>query len=193
MASKNPIKASRAIILTSFAEGEIKKENFQMVTYPLTQPIQKEHLLLQTVYISVDPYMRIKMSTSKSFTSAYEIGKPIYSAVLSKVLESKSDKFKVGDHVISESNCANFNIVDANQVIKVDPRVPLDHAMSLFGMTGMTAYAGFVELAQPKAGKTVLITAAGGAVGNKVAQLAKIHGCKVYCIVGDDKKKTILN
>jgi len=137
--------------------------------------------------------MRMKMSKSKNDTTLYEIGKPIYSAVLSKVLESKSDKFKVHDHVITESNCADFNIVDANNVIKVDPRVPLDHAMSLFGMTGMTAYVGLVELAQPKAGETVLITAGGGAVGNKVAQLAKIHGCKVYCIVGDDKKKTILN
>jgi len=163
-----------------------------MTSIPLTQPIQKDQLLLQTVYISVDPYMRTKMVKSKGIYSSYEIGKPIYSDVLSKVLISKSDQFKEGDYVISESNCADFNIVDANKVIKVDPRVPLDHAMSLFGMTGMSAYAGFVELGQPKTGETVLITAAGGAVGNKVAQLAKIHGCKVYCIVGDDKKKQFL-
>jgi len=184
--------AARAFTLTSFVDGEPKKENFQIVSYPITVPIHKGQLFLQTIYISVDPYMRIKMSQSKSYTSPYEIGKPIYSAVLSKVLESKSDKFKVGDHVITETNCADFNIVDDHNAIKVEPRVPLDHAMSLFGMTGMTAYVGFVELAQPKAGETVLITAGGGAVGSKVAQLAKIHGCKVYCIVGDDKKKQFL-
>jgi len=192
MTSTYPIKSTRAITLNSHVDGEPKKENFKIESLPLNQEIQNGQLLLKTVYISVDPYMRSKMIKSKIIYTMYEIGKPIYSVALSKVLVSKSDQFKEGDHVVSESNCADFNIMDANMVQKVDPRIPLDHAMSLFGMTGMSAYVGFVELAKPKTGETVLITAAGGAVGNKVAQLAKIHGCKVYCIVGDEKKKQFL-
>jgi len=147
--------------------------------------------LLQTLYLSVDPYMRGKMSGIRTYTDPFVIGEPISGAATLKVVESKSSNLKTGDIVYGMANWAEYNVMNEKATRKLDPTagVPLESSLSACGITGLTAYFGLLEIAGGiKAGETVLVTGAAGATGSVVGQIAKIFGAKVIGVVGSDEK-----
>jgi len=146
--------------------------------------------LLQTLYLSVDPYMRGKMTGIKTYTNPFVIGEPISGAAALKVLESKSSNFKVGDLVNAMSaNWAEYNILSEKEARKFNLPIPIESSLSICGVTGLTAYFGLLDIGGTiKAGETVLVTGAAGATGSVVGQIAKIYGAKVIGVVGSDEK-----
>ncbi len=155
--------------------------------------LRSDGVLVQTLYISVDPYMRGRMTKADSYVQPFEIGKPIVSHVVAKVIDSTLADYKKGDVVVGMLPWRIINHVQADQITKVPTTdVPLDLYLSVLGMPGQTAYHGLLDIGQPKAGDTVVVSAASGAVGSVVGQIAKIKGCRVVGIAGGDKKVNYL-
>lgn len=159
-----------------------------------TQP-PKDGLVTKNLYLSFDPYQRGRMRAAdiKSYVPAFELGKPITNGGVAKVLKSDNSKFKEGDVVLGEFAVEEYSVIDgqtAATLKKLDNPYKLDPKLFLgaLGMPGLTAYSSFYEIGQPKKGETIFISAASGAVGQIVGQLAKHEGLKVIGSVGDDKK-----
>jgi len=179
---------TKIILFASIPNGEPNSETFKTETIALP-PLQDGQLLLQTLYLSVDPYMRGKMNGIKTYTDPYVIGEPIHGGAALKVLESKSPNFKVGDIVNTFSaNWAEYNILSDKEVGKINFPIPIESSLSICGLTGLTAYFGLLDIGTIKAGETVLVTGAAGATGSMVGQIAKIYGAKVIGVVGSDEK-----
>jgi len=180
---------TKIILFASIPKGEPNSENFKTETIALP-PLQDGQLLLQTLYLSVDPYMRGKMTGIKTYTNPFVIGEPIYGNAVLKVLESKSPNFKVGDIVNSTTtNWAEYNISNEKETRKFNLPIPIESSLSICGVTGLTAYFGLLDIGGTiKAGETVLVTGAAGATGSIVGQIAKIYGAKVIGVVGSDEK-----
>jgi NADPH-dependent curcumin reductase CurA len=146
-------------------------------------------LLVQNVYMSVDPYMRGRMLERKSYVPPFEIGKALEGAAVGRVLESNNDKFKKGDYVQSFLGWREYFVSDGSGLTKVDASLaPVQAYLGVLGMTGMTAYFGLLKHGTPKAGETVFVSAASGAVGAIVCQVAKLKGCRVVGSAGSDAK-----
>ncbi|API92450.1 putative NADP-dependent oxidoreductase YfmJ [Virgibacillus pantothenticus] len=148
-----------------------------------------EQLLLKTLYISVDPYMRGRMADGPSYIEPFQIGEPLSGGVVAQVVTSKSEQFQQGDIVTGMLNFQEYHVVEANQVRKVNtfglrPSV----ALGPLGMPGLTAYFGMMHIGEPKQGETVVISGAAGAVGQVAGQLAKRAGAHVIGIVGSKEK-----
>ena len=133
------------------------------------------------------------MSDAKSYVPPFQLNKPIQSGVIAKVLESKNDKFKAGDFVSGMLNWQTIQISNGEGLTKVDPsKAPLSAYLGILGMTGLTAYTGLTEIGKPKAGETLVVSGAAGAVGSVVGQIGKILGLKVIGIAGTDEKIELL-
>lgn len=155
--------------------------------------LANDEVLVTAEYISVDPYMRGRMSDRKSYAAPYEVNAPIYGGVVGVVTETKSDKFNIGDHVLGMLPWSTLIVASAADLKKVDPTVaPLSYYLGVLGMPGLTAYIGLVKIGKPKAGETVVVSGAAGAVGLVVGQIAKALGCKVVGITGTDEKAAML-
>lgn len=179
---------NRQIVLASRPIGEPRDENFRLVEGPLPEPGDGE-VLLRTVYLSLDPYMRGRMSDSRSYTEPVPIGGVMEGGTVSQVLKSRSNDFKVGDYVEGRTGWQSHAAVPAALLRKIDPAVaPLSTALGVLGMPGMTAYTGLLNIGQPKAGETLVVAAASGAVGAIVGQIGKIKGCHVVGIAGGRRK-----
>jgi NADPH-dependent curcumin reductase CurA len=176
---------NQRIVLASRPQGWVTEENFQLQKTPLPTPGEGE-VLVKNLWLSLDPYMRGRMSDAKSYVKGVDLGELMVGQTVGEVLESKHPKLKPGDKVLTQ---LGWQLYGATQeATKVDERAPLSYYLGVLGMPGMTAYFGLKEIGQPKAGETVVVSAASGAVGSVVGQLAKIWGCRAVGIAGGQEK-----
>jgi len=177
---------NQRIVLASRPEGWVTPANFRLEKAPLPQP-QDGEILVKNLWLSLDPYMRGRMSEQKSYVKGVDIGETMVGQTAGEVLESKSDKFRKGDFVLTQLGWQLYGVT--KEASKVDAtRVPLSYYLGMLGMPGLTAYFGLKDLGQPKPGETVLVSAASGAVGSVVGQLAKLWGCRALGIAGGAEK-----
>ena len=177
---------NQRIVLASRPEGWVTEQNFRLEKTQVPQPREGE-VLVKNLWLSLDPYMRGRMSDVKSYVKGVDIGEVMVGQTAGEVLESKNAAFKRGDQVLTQLGWQLYGAT--KEVMKVDgSRAPLSHYLGVLGMPGMTAYFGLKDIGQPKAGETVLVSAASGAVGSVVGQLAKIWGCRAVGIAGGREK-----
>ncbi|WP_201609192.1 NADP-dependent oxidoreductase [Psychrobacter immobilis] len=146
-------------------------------------------LLIKIEYISMDPAMRGWLNDAKSYIEPVQIGEVMRAGTVGKVIESKHEKFAVGDYVVGHNGVQSYAVSDGAGLHKVDPKLaPLSYYLGVLGMPGMTGYFGLLKTGEPKAGETVVVSGAAGAVGGLVGQIAKLKGCRVVGIAGDAEK-----
>jgi NADPH-dependent curcumin reductase CurA len=168
------------------------RENFRFVDADVPE-LKDGEVLIRTLYLSVDPYMRSRMNDRKSYVAPFRLNEPIEGGVVGEVVESKSDLLKVGDIVAGFLPWQLYSVANAAELVKLDPNVaPITTALGILGMPGLTAYFGLFEIGRPQAGETVVVSGAAGAVGTVVCQLAKIKGCRVVGIAGSEEKNEYL-
>ena len=178
----------RAIVLNSRPVGEPTSDNFRLRETPLPTPAEGE-LLLRTIYLSLDPYMRGRMSDAKSYATPVAIGDVMVGGTVSRVQVSKNADFKEGDLVLGFTGWQDHALSDGTGLSKLDPQMKTPSlALGVLGMPGFTAYMGLLDIGQPKAGETVVVAAASGAVGSVVGQIAKLKGCRSVGIAGGPEK-----
>ena len=183
-----PSVTSRRVILKSRPVGLPKTSDFEIVEQDVPSPKAGE-LLCRTVYLSLDPYMRGRISGVKSYAKGVDPGDLMVGGTVSEVVESKHQNFTAGDIVGVSTGWQTYALAPAAGVRKIDPNVaPISTALGVLGMPGMTAYVGLLDIGQPKPGETVVVSAASGAVGAVVGQLAKIKGCRAVGIAGSKDK-----
>ncbi len=182
---------NQQILLDNRPTGEALASNFKLVTGD-TPPLKDNHVLVRHHFLSLDPYMRGRMNDSKGYTAPQALGEVMIGGTAGEVVESKNTKFAVGDKVVGMGGWQTHSVVDGNAVgalRKVDTtHIPLSAYLGAVGMPGVTAWYGLVKICAPKAGETVVVTAASGAVGSAVGALAKARGCRVVGIAGGKDK-----
>jgi len=183
----------KTILLKHRPEGKPAVSDFEFTTEDTELTLQDGEVLLEAVYVSVDPYLRGRMSDSKSYVPPFELDQPIQSGVVAKVLESKNDTYTEGDFVSGMLDWKTKQVSNAEGLTKVDPsKAPLSAYLGILGMTGLTAFTGLTEIGKPKEGETIVVSGAAGAVGSVVGQIAKIYGLHVIGIAGTDEKVDLL-
>jgi len=183
----------QTIVLKNRPKGKPSVSDFEFVNETAELTLKDQDLLLESLYVSVDPYLRGRMSDSKSYIPPFELNKPISSGVIAKVIASKNANFQEGDVVSGLLDWKTKQISNGDGLIKVDPdKAPLSAYLGLLGMTGLTAYLGLTEIGKPKAGETLVVSGAAGAVGSIVGQIAKIKGLRVIGIAGTNEKIEML-
>lgn len=166
--------------------------DFEFVDAPVETPSDGE-VLIRTVYISVDPYLRGRMNEGKSYIKPFQLNEVISSGVVGQVVESKSDHFSKGDVVLGSLGWQEYSVAGEKEIRKIDHSIaPASAYLSVLGMTGLTAYFGLLDIGKPKKGETVVVSGAAGAVGSVVGQIAKIKGARVVGIAGSDEKTSYL-
>jgi NADPH-dependent curcumin reductase CurA len=179
---------NQRIVLASRPEGWVVAENFRLEKAPLPAPGDGE-VLVKNLWLSLDPYMRGRMSDAKSYVKGVDIGEVMVGQTVGEVVESKHPGFKPGDKALTQLGWQLYGKAKGEELNRIDPsRAPLSYYLGVLGMPGMTAYFGLKELGQPKPGETVLVSAASGAVGSVVGQLAKLWGCRAVGIAGGREK-----
>ena len=184
---------NKQILLDNRPEGEATAANFRLATTD-TPPLQDGQVLVRHHYLSLDPYMRGRMNAGKSYAQPQPLGEVMQGGTVGEVVESKNPRYQPGDQVVGFGGWQLYSVVNADQpgaLRKVDTtHVPLSHYLGAVGMPGVTAWYGLVKIIAPKAGDTVVISAATGAVGSAFAALAKARGCRVVGIAGGPDKCT---
>jgi NADPH-dependent curcumin reductase CurA len=179
---------NRAWTLASFPTGWVQEDNFKLVESPVPQPKDGE-VLVKNLWLSLDPYMRGRLSQQKSYVKGVEIGEVMTGETAGEVVASKHPKFRPGDTVTAPSGWQLYGCHEGGLLTRVDAsRVPLSYFLGCIGMPGRTAYFGLKDIGQPKPGETVVVSAASGAVGSVVGQLAKSWGCRAVGIAGGAQK-----
>ena len=178
----------RRFVLASRPKGEVKPENFRLETVPI--PAMKDgEVLVRNHYLSLDPYMRGRMDDVKSYAPPQPLDEVMIGGTAGEVIESRSPALKAGDKVIGMLGWAEMGVGDARSLRKVDTRqVPLSAYLGPAGMPGITAWYGLTQIIDPKPGETIAVSAAAGAVGSVVGQLAKARGCRAVGIAGGPAK-----
>ncbi len=175
-------------VLASRPVGEPKVSDLRLEEFPVPSPGDGE-VLLRTLYLSLDPYMRGRMSDAKSYAAPVAIGGVMEGGGVAQVVASNNPKFVNGDIVLGRTGWQTHLVSDGAGFRKIDPALaPISTALGVLGMPGMTAYAGLLEVGKPKAGETLVVAAASGAVGSVVGQIAKIKGLRVVGIAGGPDK-----
>jgi NADPH-dependent curcumin reductase CurA len=183
MADKN-----QRIVLASRPQGWVTEDNFRLEETPVPEPKAGE-VLVRNHYLSLDPYMRGRMNAGKSYSAPVEIGDVMVGGTVGEVVASNDPAFKPGDKVVGRLGWQLYSIATAPTLTKVDAsQVPLSAYLGPVGMPGVTAWIGTYEICQPKAGETLVVNAASGAVGSMVGQLAKMKGARVVGIAGGATK-----
>jgi len=179
--------ANKAWTLASRPSGTVSEDNFKLVESEAPRPKDGE-VLVKNLWLSLDPYMRGRMNDVKSYVPPVQIGEVMVGQTAGEVLESKHPAFKQGDTVLA-AGWQLLSCMKGEDLAKVDAgRAPLSYYLGVLGMPGLTAYFGLKEIGAPKPGETVVVSAASGAVGSVVGQLAKIAGCRVVGIAGGPQK-----
>ncbi|KQY22666.1 NADP-dependent oxidoreductase [Rhizobium sp. Root483D2] len=182
----NPV--STRIVLASRPSGKPVVGNFRLEDEPL-RDIAEGEVLLQILYLSLDPYMRGRMDEAKSYAKPVEIGGVMEGGTVARVLHSRNAAFNPGDIVLSHSGWQSHAVAHGSDLRKLDPdQAPVKTALGILGMPGFTAYAGLRNIGKPKAGETVVVAAASGAVGSAVGQIARIFGARAIGIAGGREK-----
>lgn len=182
---------NQQILLDNRPTGEAVASNFMLVSSD-TPPLQDGQVLVRHHYLSLDPYMRGRMSDAKSYAAPHPLGQVMLGGTAGEVVESRSPKFQPGDKVVGMGGWQEYSVVNADQpgaLRKVDTtHVPLSHYLGAVGMPGVTAWYGLVKIIEPKAGQTMVVSAATGAVGSAFGALAKARGCRAVGIAGGPDK-----
>ena len=178
---------SREIRLKSRPVGVPTADNFELASRELADPAAGE-LLIKNLFMSVDPYMRGRMVDRKSYVPPFQLGEPLAGGAVGEVVASNHEGFAVGDYVVNFFGWQEYAISNGQGLLKVEASIPLSAYLGTAGMPGQTAYFGLLDIGQPKAGETVFVSAAAGAVGSVVCQIAKIKGCTVIGTAGSDEK-----
>src|SRR5262245_24123425 len=182
------MSVNRQVLLKSRPEGMPGLDNFELVERPIPEPGEGE-LLMRTLYLSLDPYMRGRMSAAKSYAKPAEVGQPMVGVTVGEVVRSRHPQYAAGETVLGFGGWQQYAISNGAGLRKLDAKAaPLSTALGVLGMPGMTAYVGLTEVGQPKPGETVAVSAASGAVGSVVGQIARIKGCRAVGIAGGPEK-----
>jgi len=181
-------KRNRRIVLAARPQGEPRDEDFRLEAVDLASP-GHDQVLLRTIYLSLDPYMRGRMNAGPSYAPPVEVGQVMEGGTISAVVESRSPAFAPGDVVLGYTGWQEYAVASAESLRKLDPaRVPVSTALGVLGMPGLTAYTGLLNIGRPQPGETVVVAAASGAVGSVVGQIAKIKGCQAVGVAGGKQK-----
>ena len=179
---------NRQFVLASRPVGMPKESDFRLIETPIPS-LKDGELLVRAMYLSVDPYMRGRISGMKSYAAPLEIGGVMVGGGVARVAESKNPGFAAGDIVDIYMGWQEYAVSDGRGLRKLDPAVaPVSTALGVLGITGLTAYFGLLDVCDPKPGDTVVVSGAAGAVGSVVGQIAKIKGCRTVGIAGGDDK-----
>ncbi|TAN05007.1 MAG: NADP-dependent oxidoreductase [Rhodanobacteraceae bacterium] len=169
-------------------QGKPQLRDFQLADVDVPSPAGGE-MLIQTLYLSVDPGMRGMMAGDTSYSAGFEVGQPLTGRSVGRVVSSKNPRFAVGDYVYERLPWQHYSLSDGRRAKKVDPVVaPLSTYLGVVGVPGFCAYFGLMEIGKPRAGQTVVVSGASGAVGMTAAQLAQLEGCRVVGVAGGSKK-----
>ena len=179
---------NKRVLLASRPAGWVSEANFRIEDSPVPKPGEGE-VLVKNLWLSLDPYMRGRMSDAKSYAKGVELGEVMVGQTVGEVIDSRNEKFEKGDKVLTQSGWQAFAAVPGEDLVKIDEkRAPLSYYLGILGMPGITAYFGLKEIGQPKAGDTLVVSAASGAVGSVVGQLGRIWGCRAVGIAGGRQK-----
>jgi len=179
---------NRQFTLAAKPIGLPKESDFKLTEVPMPEPKEGE-VLLKTAYISVDPYMRGRITGIKTYADPILVGDVMIGGSVGQVVKSMSPAFQVGDFAVGFWGWREYGVESSKSLQKLNPALaPVSLALGLLGMPGMTAYFGFLDLCNPKPGETVVVSGAAGAVGSIVGQIAKIKECRVIGIAGADEK-----
>lgn len=182
------IDQNRRIVLATSPDGELKPSDFRLEVAAVPVPGEGE-LLLETIFLSIDPYMRFWMRPEKSYNEPIKPGDLIVGATVSRVRRSRHPDWREGEWVLAGSGWQHFAISDGTGLRRIDPTIaPPSTAVGVLGMTGFTAYAGLRNVGRPKPGETVVVAAASGAVGSAVGQIARIQGARAVGITTGSPK-----
>jgi NADPH:quinone reductase len=179
---------NRKFTLAARPVGMPKESDFELVSEPLA-PLGEGQVLLRTQYLSVDPYMRGRMTGVRTYADPVDIGQMMVGGTVGEVVESRNGKFRVGEIVTGYWGWQEFAVSDGKGLRTLDPNLaPPSTALGVLGMPGMSAYFGLLEICQPRPGETVVVSGAAGAVGSVAGQIAKIKGCRAVGIAGSASK-----
>ena len=179
---------NRQITLASRPAGYPKASDFNLVEVPIPTP-EDGQVLVKTIYLSVDPYMRGRMNAVKSYAANVEIDEVMVGGVIAQVIESKHPNFEIGDIVNTSIGWQEYGVAAGDELRSIDPTIaPISTGAGILGMPGLTAYFGLLEVGKLQERETVFVSGAAGAVGSVVGQIAKIKGCRVVGSAGTDEK-----
>ncbi|GGE25802.1 putative NADP-dependent oxidoreductase YfmJ [Marinithermofilum abyssi] len=185
-------QTNRQILFMQRPKGMPNDAVFQMTETAIPE-LQEGEVLVRTVYLSVDPYMRGRMNDRKSYIPPFELNQPLTGGVVGQVEKSRHPEFVEGDIVAGMMDWADYSVVKGDKLNKVNTGLaPISTALGVLGMPGLTAYFGLLDIGQPKEGETVVVSGAAGAVGSIVGQIAKLKGCRVVGIAGSQEKVNYL-
>ncbi len=179
---------NRRVVLNSRPQGAPTPDNFRLESADVPETGQGE-VLLRTVYLSLDPYMRGRMSDAPSYAPPIELNEVMVGGTICRVVKSQHPNFTIGDWVLNNSGWQDYAISDGRGLMPLGKE--LEHpsrSLGVLGMPGFTAYMGLLDIGQPKSGETIVVAAATGAVGSVVGQIARLKGCRVVGVAGGPKK-----
>jgi NADPH-dependent curcumin reductase CurA len=183
-----PEDRQKRILLARRPQGAPVPDDFRLEEGPVPTPGEGE-VLVRTIWLSLDPYMRGRMNEGPSYAAAVQLGEPMQGECVGEVMESRDPRFAKGQYVAGHGGWQTWFALPGDRLRKLDPEeAPLSTALGVLGMPGMTAYAGLLGIGKPKAGETVVIGAASGAVGAVAGQIARIKGCRVVGVAGGPEK-----
>jgi len=176
------------MVLAARPDGAIKDSDLRLESRAMPEPGEDE-VLVRVVWLSVDPYMRGRMDGSPSYAEPVQLGEPMVGGAVGQVMRSRNSRFAEGDWVSGQLGWQTHAVASGGDLRKLDPGIaPVSTALGLLGMPGFTAYVGLIDLGKPKAGETIVVSAASGAVGSLVGQLARINGLRTVGVAGSDEK-----
>jgi len=180
-------RVNRQVTLAVRPVGEPRESDFALVEAPVVEP-EPGQVLVKTLWLSLDPYQRGRMSEARSYARPVELGEVMAAEAVAEVVESRSSRLNSGDIVVGPFGWQEYAVADAHRLRRVDGTAPASTALHVLGMTGLTAYFGLLEVGRPLPGDTVVVSAASGAVGQVVGQLARMAGCRTVGIAGSAAK-----
>lgn len=179
---------NRRILMVERPKGAPTPSDFRLAETPAPEPADGE-VLLRTLYLSLDPYMRGRMSDAPSYAPPMAVGDVMVGGTISRVEASRHSDFRVGDLVVAYSGWQDYEVSDGAGLTRLDPGMShLSYALGVLGMPGFTAYMGLLDIGAPQPGETLVVAAATGAVGSVVGQIGKLKGCRVVGVAGGERK-----